>query len=98
MLKVQSGDTAGVVPLISEKTKDPVLVPLREGNVDAETLGKAKTLTAGANLVNVRTGPGTKSFIIQNSAGQTLTITAKREAGTYKVSEVKVAAPPRGRR
>lgn len=98
VLKLQSGDTAGLPGLISERSNDRILKSLREGNADAALIEQAKTMSSGAELVSMRDGPGQKTFVVRNGAGQMLTIIAKREGDAYKVFDVKVTAPPRGRR
>ncbi|HEX6985141.1 MAG TPA: hypothetical protein VF170_07170, partial [Planctomycetaceae bacterium] len=97
VLKLQAGDTSGLDAVISEKTNDDLLAPLRDGDAGPDVIQKGRELATGAQLLNIRESGGSKLFMVRNAAGQTLTITAKREGGDYRVSALKVDTP-RGRR
>ena len=98
VLKIKAGETEGLDKLISEKTNDKILAPLRDGTADPEVLAKGKTLAVGATLLGMRESGNSKVFTVRNAAGQTLTITARREeSGDYKVASLRIE-DPRGRR
>jgi hypothetical protein len=93
VLKMQAGNTEGMDKLISEKTKDDVLQPLVEGKADADLINKNKELVAGARLTNQRESGKSKLFYVNNTAGQVLTITARRDGDAYKVVSIRVETP-----
>jgi len=93
VLKMQAGNSEELDNLISEKTKDPVLQPLLEGKADQEQIQKNKELVAGATLASRRDSGSSKLFVVNNSGGQVLTFTARKDGEAYKVVSIRVETP-----
>jgi hypothetical protein len=93
VIKMQAGNTEDLDKLISEKTKDPILLPLFEGKADAEQIQENKELVAGASLTSRRESGSSKYFVVNNSAGKVLTITARKDGDAYKVVNIRVETP-----
>lgn len=93
VLKMQAGDMSGLDEIISERTTDKILAPLRDGTADADQLDSNKELVAGASLVMIRPSGGTKLFVVRTASGKVLTITTRREGEDYKVAGLKIDTP-----
>ncbi len=93
VLKMQAGNTEDIDKLVSEKTKDPALEPLVAGTADADRIQKNKELVAGASLTSRRDSGSTKLFVVNNSGGQVLTFTARKDGDAFKVVTIRVETP-----
>lgn len=88
---VASGEYEGLDEIISPRAKD-VLAQIRDASADDSTIEDMKELFATAKPQNdsVRPATGGKSVTLKNEDGKSITITAVREKGGFKVKEMKI--------
>lgn len=98
VLKMQAGTTAGLSELISEKSGDEILAPLRDGSASDAQIKAAQELATSPKIMGKREAGTTMMYYIRNAGGEVLTFSVRRDDDSkYRVTSLKVEEP-RGRR